>query len=183
MAVQGIYVKLYNVDNLFLIKATFSYAMNSQVKDLIEDPSVINYKEWWLLSEDEEESILLAIFSFYDIGDVPSDYLNRMNSSQVNKLQLLSLISLCETSSEITYDDVKRKCNVTSDDSVENLLIRAEQFIDLKIDSVKRNITINKHKASRDIYCGEPNIPFHSPSRSKAHLLSMLKKWRDDISE
>ncbi|CDO94038.1 unnamed protein product [Kluyveromyces dobzhanskii CBS 2104] len=145
--------------------------------------TVINYKRWWVQSNDLQQSNLLAILCFYDIEDVPQSILAGFNENTLRKLRVLSLLSLCETSAHIKYEHIKEKCDVKNDEDVEELLIQVQLFVDLKIDSVTRTAAILKHKASRDIYGGEKTVPFGSPVRSKTQILSELVNWKRSITD
>ena len=157
--------------------------MRELLRNLIEDKTVINYKKWWMECKDAQETKLLAILCFYDIDDLPEETTAGLDKFVLDKLRVLSLLSLCELSTEVNYQEIKEKCDLKTDGEVEKLLIRAELFVDLKIDSVARRATVLEYKISRDVYSGEKGVPFHTPVRSKINILSALINWRSSLTD
>ena len=107
-----------------------------------------------------------------------------MSSGMLNKLKLLTLISMCETLTDITYENLKERCLVSSEEELENLLIKVQPFVDLRIDNVARSIRVITNMRTRDIYCQEKELPFPFPAkRSKAEILNSLKLWREKLKD
>lgn len=158
--------------------------MKQEIIKCLEDPKVINFKDEWLASENQMESDILSAFCFYDIDQIPKDMFSSMSSGMLNKLKLLTLISMCETLTDITYENLKERCLVSSEEELENLLIKVQPFVDLRIDNVARSIRVITNMRTRDIYCQEKELPFPFPAkRSKAEILNSLKLWREKLKD
>ncbi|AMD19023.1 HBR122Cp [Eremothecium sinecaudum] len=149
----------------------------------LKDRNVIHFKHLWLDSESEDERAILELFSFGDYKDKPINPDPVIWTNEVNrKLQLLTLLSLCEQSRQLDYEHTMRKCGIEDENILEQCLIQLHHIIRLEIDSVNRRVTILRCMDSRDVYNNErPLLLLSQVKRSKQEVIHDLLRWRDKL--
>lgn len=158
--------------------------MRSEFRHILEDRDVINFKSLWLQCDNIEEKEILAIFSFYDICDVPETYLKRMTDAMLYKLKMLSLITFCELFENFPYSEAKSFCMLASDEELEELLVNIGRYVSLKIDDVSGIVHVSNYTRSRDIYTGSDALPLPKPTRRNVKaIICTLKQWRDNLND
>ncbi|AET39265.1 Csn9p Ecym_4189 [Eremothecium cymbalariae DBVPG len=163
-----------------LPSSSAAYMITQEVVQAFEDSERVHFKPLWLASKNYEEQILLELFCFGDYKDKTEEmqlplWTNRMEQ----KLQILTLLGLCERQRELGYDDLMNNCGIEHDGDLEQRLIDLHKLVQLEIDSVSRRITVKQCLDSRDVYNNErPLQLLHQAKRSKQEVLKQLKRWK-----
>lgn len=160
--------------NLTLLK---NFQMREKVIKAIEDDHTYHFKHLWLNSNDNDERVLLELFCFGNMEDIPIGL--KLNDLMIKKLQKLTIISLCEVNRKLEFNIIKKKCLIDQkdDDQVELLLMKLNQIIDIRIDSIAQCVYINRCLDCRDVHSGE-DLMFVNTKRTKDTIIKRLQSWK-----
>ena len=157
-------------------------AMREETIRALEEPHKYHYKAEWLESKDLDERQLFEIFAFGNIKDVPED--TTLTSSMRSKLEKLTLITLSETYNELTYENIRKQCQIEDNSIIENHLIQLQDIFKVEIDSVNLSIIFLKRLDCRDVYCNERElVVIENPRVTKECLVNNLRKWKIKLKQ
>ncbi|CCD22272.1 Csn9p NDAI_0A01140 [Naumovozyma dairenensis CBS 421] len=158
--------------------------MNAGLKEALEDPQKYHYKQEWLSSDFESTRELLEIFAFGTVNDLTNLKFSKredLTSSMIDKLRKLTIISLSAKYRYISYDFIRKECEMDSSNDIEEYLIQLQDFFQMEIDSVGQQVRIIRCFDSRDVYANELpliNLGKDTPTTTKDELLQSLHKWK-----
>jgi len=157
-----------NLDQIVALLPTVKgAALTDLVRQALISPNIVHYSD--LLShevissfEHTEHKMLFNVVKLFCFGDC-TDYLQskdevgyELNPAEINKLQLLSLISLASQYHELDYASVMEKLGVTSHTKLEDVFIAANAagYITGKMDQERQRFYINT-SVGRDVQLSE----------------------------
>lgn len=154
--------------------------INDNIIKELELPGRYHYKDLWRSSQDSDEEVLLEIFAFGTVKDLPKEL--QLTHSLTEKLRKLTIISLSQDHRDLSYDFISQECQINKVEDVERYLIELNSLIEVKMDSTKGLCKILKWKDCRDVYCGEK--PLHVVKRvglTKNDLILSLEQWKEKL--
>lgn len=149
---------------------------------IFEDPLKFHYKQYWLQTQNEEQTVLFELFAFGTINDIPKQMV--LSPLMLKKLQLLTMISLSQCERELTYSKIMEVCAISSIDKVERYMIELRNFFSVKLDPIRESARIESLNDARDVYGGEkPLLLDIRPLHTKAELIDKLTHWQHKLNK
>ncbi|QHS72386.1 Csn9p [Saccharomyces paradoxus] len=156
--------------------------VKEEIIKAIEDPRKYHYKKEWLNSKDLDERQLFEIFAFGNIKDLPENII--LTSLMRSKLEKLTLVSLSEIYNELSYELVRKECQIEDDSIIESHLIQLQGILKAEMDSVNKSMKFSKRFDCRDVYCHERELTvIENPRVTKEYLLHNLRSWETKLKQ
>ncbi|CEP61459.1 Csn9p LALA0_S03e03334g [Lachancea lanzarotensis] len=145
---------------------------------VLEDAGTLNYKPFWLASNDKLEESILEIFSFGRVKDVPEELRCEFTDRMWTKLRVLTILELFCRYRTISFAEVQVECELESAFEVEQLAMRVGKWVDFQIDQVNREIQVLRCYEGRDVYNGEKQLRLVRDVDTRLTLLEDLTAWK-----
>ncbi|SCU89532.1 LAME_0E04082g1_1 [Lachancea meyersii CBS 8951] len=155
--------------------------LRDHVLQALEDVNTLHYKPLWLESKNEKEELILEVFSFGKIKDVPESLRCILTALMWTKLRKLTLLDLFCRHRTLNTVNLQTECEMESALEVEQLAMSLGKWVDISIDQVGGEIHVLRCHESRDVYDGEKKLHLVSGVDSRLTLLQDLRVWKERI--
>ncbi|SCU96847.1 LAFA_0G08416g1_1 [Lachancea sp. 'fantastica'] len=149
-----------------------------QLVRALEDAGTIHFKPLWIASSDKLEELILEIFSFGKVKDVPDELRCEITVRMWTKLRVLTLLELLCRHRSIRIAELRDECELKSDLEVENLAMRLGKWVDFQIDQVSGEIHVLRCYEGRDVYNGEKQLRLVRNAHTRLAILDDLNSWK-----
>ncbi|QLG73911.1 hypothetical protein HG535_0F04230 [Zygotorulaspora mrakii] len=163
--------------------------LSEELKSVLEDPNIFHYQHLWLKEDNAEQRDVLELFAFGSFNDLNShsQLASRLTELMLMKLRKQTIISLSESYREVSYDMIRKSCQMNDSHDIEVMLIQLRDILQIRLDSVKETVTFTQCHNCRDVYTHERDLRVVNEGNivTKDKLLKNLNSWKrkllDDI--